>query len=471
MTNTNKNFRSFNKLINLRVSQKSLQHKLKVLKEILLSRRGKNKKQETQDSENLKENLKENPSQKTKTLKKLKNHKIVKQKLKETNILQNSKLNLQKKKTDPQNIYNIQNLYSSQRPEQCQNELFNNWNFRKNNYNKVELGQHNNQEIHFDIFPSPNNHKILHDKNKKNNFIRLTESEKNNDSKNSFSVIRLDQYIKNELYGIDQLGIAGLFNKITNLKKLLDPISQIQDKYFHFNKFKEYLNKNKTPDLINIPKIKNEKEESLLVEKNKSEDIEPEKTIDMKLTQSRKSSRKAKIIPIPSNNQSKQNKVKKRSKNVKGCKCNHSKCLRLHCVCFKNNIFCSPSCGCKQCYNTESHLEIVEKVNRTTKEINPHAFESKIFEVEIDNKMVKITRGCNCTQNNCLKNYCQCKKIGLVCSSLCRCTSCKNEKVILEPALASRLSKRKSRKKKKIILETINEKVLNVMQVNLNKDT
>ena len=112
----------------------------------------------------------------------------------------------------------------------------------------------------------------------------------------------------------------------------------------------------------------------------------------------------------------------------------------------------------------------MEKVNKTTQEINPHAFESRVIEVKVNNKMISLTKGCNCSKNNCLKKYCECRKLGLRCSSMCRCTSCENCKISIDPVLASQLSKRKSRKKKKIVLTSLNEKIVHVSQVHLVKE-
>lgn len=35
---------------------------------------------------------------------------------------------------------------------------------------------------------------------------------------------------------------------------------------------------------------------------------------------------------------------------------------------------------------------------------------------------------CTCTKSNCSKNYCDCFKVGSLCSDQCRCIDCKNNK-------------------------------------------
>lgn len=47
-------------------------------------------------------------------------------------------------------------------------------------------------------------------------------------------------------------------------------------------------------------------------------------------------------------------------------------------------------------------------------------------------KMKFHSRGCKCLKNNCTKNYCECKKYDLVCSTLCKCEVCENGKILLE---------------------------------------
>ena len=65
--------------------------------------------------------------------------------------------------------------------------------------------------------------------------------------------------------------------------------------------------------------------------------------------------------------------------------------------------------------------------------------------------MQRFTKGCSCSKNSCQKNYCECFKYGLPCTPLCRCENCCNETADLAPEVVARLSKRTSRKKKKII--------------------
>lgn len=134
-----------------------------------------------------------------------------------------------------------------------------------------------------------------------------------------------------------------------------------------------------------------------------------------------------------------------------GCNCKKSKCLRLHCVCFKDGGYCGPHCGCLECVNLPQFESTRGFVIKKTLEINPRAFSSKIQQLGSKDKIVN-THGCNCSRNNCKKNYCDCFKSGVGCSSICRCESCLNGKQDLEEDEKAHISKKISRKKHKIVI-------------------
>lgn len=160
----------------------------------------------------------------------------------------------------------------------------------------------------------------------------------------------------------------------------------------------------------------------------------------------------------------------KKKKAAKHCKCSKSKCLRLHCSCFRSGKFCGDECNCKGCFNKTEFKTLVQNVISFTKNINPQAFEKRILEFEQDGKRVQVMSGCSCSKNNCLKNYCECRKNGLGCSALCKCENCQNFKVDLDPVLANSLYKNPSRKKKKIIFQKNNKDSLEMVEkVLMNK--
>lgn len=175
----------------------------------------------------------------------------------------------------------------------------------------------------------------------------------------------------------------------------------------------------------------------------------------------RKSNRsKSPSVTITPSKRTKKKRIKKKNSKrraQKGCRCSKSKCLRLHCVCFRNGVFCGPECKCKCCFNVESKKKLVKEVRKATKDINAEAFKSPIIEVEINGQIRKFTKGCSCSKNNCQKNYCDCFKYGLPCTSLCKCQNCKNDCEILDPDIVAKLSKKTSRKKKKIIFMNLDK--------------
>lgn len=154
----------------------------------------------------------------------------------------------------------------------------------------------------------------------------------------------------------------------------------------------------------------------------------------------------------------KKNKIKvKKTVNKKkhkhtGCKCKKTKCTRLHCICFRERGYCGPECGCLDCLNREEYADTIKKVRDFTKEINPLAFKSKIQVVGLKDGKKIHNRGCSCSKNNCMKNYCECHKNGLACSPLCKCEGCKNEKIDLNAEEVKKIFKKCSRKKKKFVI-------------------
>lgn len=154
-----------------------------------------------------------------------------------------------------------------------------------------------------------------------------------------------------------------------------------------------------------------------------------------------------------------------------GCKCIKSKCLRLHCLCFRKKQFCGENCKCIGCYNQVKYKALVEEVRKVTKDINSEAFESRFVTIESQGQVRKYTKGCSCSKNNCLKNYCECRKNNMPCTPLCKCENCKNFKIDLEPEVAKKLCKKKSRKKKKIVFKAGKNKKLDFTQQSLSNRT
>ena len=161
----------------------------------------------------------------------------------------------------------------------------------------------------------------------------------------------------------------------------------------------------------------------------------------------------------------------KKKKKVQSCKCSKSKCLRLHCSCFRSGKFCGDDCNCKGCFNKIEFKPLVQKVINFTKNINSHAFDNRILEIEQNGKTIRLMSGCSCSKNQCLKNYCECRKNGLGCSPLCKCENCKNHRIELDPDVARNLYKKNSRKKKKIIFKSLRDDRIEVSQKILGRSS
>ena len=113
------------------------------------------------------------------------------------------------------------------------------------------------------------------------------------------------------------------------------------------------------------------------------------------------------------------------------CTCANSRCLKLYCACFSSGETCGPHCQCKGCFNNESNKDTREKMIEETLQKNPNAFKSK-YKRHANKDAVLHVRGCNCSKTGCVKEYCECFKIGTGCSRLCRCVNCQNKKIELQ---------------------------------------
>ena len=138
-------------------------------------------------------------------------------------------------------------------------------------------------------------------------------------------------------------------------------------------------------------------------------------------------------------------------KEISGCLCSKTKCLRLYCKCFKNSGFCSPECGCTDCFNTESthHFELRNQILAATKSLDKNAFDR--YE-EVKGHLKVNSKGCNC-KKGCQNQHCSCFKEGIGCSPICKCTTCQNSKINIDKETIGKIYKRRTKKKQKIVFK------------------
>ena len=131
------------------------------------------------------------------------------------------------------------------------------------------------------------------------------------------------------------------------------------------------------------------------------------------------------------------------------CNCKKSKCLKMYCKCFSKGLVCGIDCNCVDCFNSEEHKDIRQKIVDEILLKNPKAFDYK-FKKHLKNNELVNSRGCNCSKTGCVKEYCRCYKEGTGCTTLCRCTDCKNKKIELKPEEVKLYFERASRKRSKV---------------------
>lgn len=92
---------------------------------------------------------------------------------------------------------------------------------------------------------------------------------------------------------------------------------------------------------------------------------------------------------------------------VKCCACNNTYCLKMYCICFRNQVECK-NCDCEICFNRRNYNSL--------KQISVLFIEGK--------NRSKVIRYCKCIKNKCMSNYCLCKRMNIKCGDKCKCVDC-----------------------------------------------
>jgi hypothetical protein len=159
-------------------------------------------------------------------------------------------------------------------------------------------------------------------------------------------------------------------------------------------------------------------------------------------------------VMVDQNAKSFKNRILKEEVKRVGCRCGMTKCLRLHCRCFRDLEYCAKNCRCTSCYNDMNHEEIRNFIIKKTKQINKNAFSKIIVFIENGEEGKINSEGCIC-KTGCNRNYCECFKNKTGCSPLCKCSGCLNTSVSTPASQVKSLFKVTRRTKNKIILTGI----------------
>ena len=131
----------------------------------------------------------------------------------------------------------------------------------------------------------------------------------------------------------------------------------------------------------------------------------------------------------------------------KCCKCKNSKCIQLHCKCFKSNKQCDSNCCNKECMN-QNKIKFDDSKQLLNKPFNPPQIIIK------DNIGININpNGCQCTKG-CNKKYCLCFNNSFGCSPICKCKNCLNQKIVIDPESVRKICKLRKSKNKLSIMTT-----------------
>lgn len=104
------------------------------------------------------------------------------------------------------------------------------------------------------------------------------------------------------------------------------------------------------------------------------------------------------------------------------CACRNNRCIKLYCVCFSADKYCTEICKCDagKCDN-QSQNSLRDSLRYLARLKNQRNFSKPV------GATLKVS--CTCKKCNCLKRYCDCFVAGAKCGRDCSCIGCENVEI------------------------------------------